>query len=134
MKYSKYELETIISLNEAEALATISTRSPYWIRRLDKLAEENPGEVTVAFSPDGYREYTFPKKCVRVVHPPRYSEEERQRRSDRMTAYHERRRTKALQDHADDEYLDYPPPPHTDADCPTGPYADICCPYDGISP
>lgn len=122
-KYSKYEMETIINFNEAETFATVSTRSRHMIRKLDRLAEENPGEVIVTFSPDGYREYTISKKWIRVVRSPRCSDEDRQRRSDRMAAYHERRRSMTAEAHTDDEYLDYPPPPHTAADCPPEKYA-----------
>lgn len=115
-KYSKSELETIITFNEADSTAVVSTRSPYLLHRMEKLADQHPGEVSIVVAPDGYREYTFPKKWVRVQRPPRCSEEERRRRSERMIATLEKRRSQKAGNYAD-EWLDCPPP-LTDADCP----------------
>ena len=67
MKLTRYEKETIINFNEAEATANIYTHNGALIRQLDALADQRPGEAKRGRSfPDGGREFTVPKRWVKV--------------------------------------------------------------------
>ena len=39
---SRYEQEVIINFNAEEDTATLYTENPAWIRKLDRLVEQNP--------------------------------------------------------------------------------------------
>lgn len=68
---SKYEQEVIIGFNAAEGTAEIYTADPVWIRKMDKLVQQNPeqfrpgrvetyqGEIVVKW-------YTFPKRLISI--------------------------------------------------------------------
>lgn len=67
MNISKEERETIITYNEAEAVASVYTMNGALIRKLEGLVESRPGEARrVKTYPDGAQEYEVPKKWVRV--------------------------------------------------------------------
>jgi hypothetical protein len=67
MKLTRYEKETIINFNEAEATANIYTHNGGLIRKLDALADQRPEEAKRGRSfPDGGREFTVPKRWVKV--------------------------------------------------------------------
>ena len=67
MKLTRYEKETIINFNEAEATANIYTHNGGLIRKLDALADQSPEEAKRGRSfPDGGREFTVPKRWVKV--------------------------------------------------------------------
>lgn len=68
---SKYEQEVMINFNAEEDTATIYTANPVWIRKMDKLVEENPEQFQM------YRQeklegrviskaYRFPKRFVTI--------------------------------------------------------------------
>ena len=71
MKRSRYEQETVISYNEAEATASIYTHDRKLIQKLTRLAEKYPHKI------NRKREHNFtvPKSCVLVREP--YSDERR---------------------------------------------------------
>lgn len=67
MSISRLEQETIINFNEAESTATVYTHNGALVRKLEGLADQRPDEVKRGrvFS-DGGREYTIPKRWVKV--------------------------------------------------------------------
>lgn len=76
MNLSLYEQETIINFNEADSTASVYTHNRALIRRLDKLAEERPGDChREKTSHDGKAvDYIIPKAWVKVK-PPRIASE-----------------------------------------------------------
>lgn len=67
MNLPRLEQETIINYNEAEATANIYTHNGALIRKLDALADQRPEEAKRGRSfPDGGREFTVPKRWVKV--------------------------------------------------------------------
>lgn len=84
---TRLEQETIINFNEAEAAATIYTHNAALCRKLEALADQRPEEAKRGRSfPDGGREYTIPKRWVKVNAGPILTEEERERRRERAKA------------------------------------------------
>lgn len=70
-RLSRYEQETIINFNAEEDTAKIYTADPVWIRKLDKLVEQNPEQ----FGPGGTellegeviaKRYSFPKRFITI--------------------------------------------------------------------
>ena len=82
MGLTKYEMETIYNYNQEEPLASCYTMDRALIRRLDALAEKHK-EITVARADEGVREYTFPKKWIKVRAPKELSEEQRENMAKR---------------------------------------------------
>ncbi len=82
-KLSKYEQETIYNYNQEERMAYCVTHDPALIRRLDKLVE-NGEEIIVVQEGDGWKEYKFPKKCIKVRFPRKLTEEQRSKMAERM--------------------------------------------------
>lgn len=76
MQLSKYEQETIINYNQGDAEASCYTHDPKLIKRLDELAQKRK-EVALVREAEGMREYTIPKKWVKVRAPKEYSEEQK---------------------------------------------------------
>ena len=70
---SNYERETLISFNEAEGTADMTTYNQAWIRKFDRLCEENPEQFKrVDWDTqklDGKvisKRYTFPKRFITI--------------------------------------------------------------------
>lgn len=63
--------------NQEEPLASCYTMDRALIRRLDVLAEKHK-EITLLRSGEGMREYTFPKKWIKVRAPKELSDEQRE--------------------------------------------------------
>ena len=76
MELTKYEMETIYNYNQEEPLASCYTMDKALIRRMDALAEKHK-EITVLRADEGVREYTFPKRWIKVKTPRQLSEEKR---------------------------------------------------------
>lgn len=76
MNLSLYEQETIINYNEAETTASVCTHNRALIRKLDKLAQERPGDChREKTSHDGKAvDFIIPKSWVKVS-PPRVASE-----------------------------------------------------------
>ena len=73
MNLSLYEQETIINFNEADSTASVYTHNKTLIRKLDKFAQERPGDChrQKKTSHDGKAvDFTIPKGWIRI-HPPR---------------------------------------------------------------
>ena len=78
MELTKYEMETIYNYNQEEPLASCYTMDRALIRRLDTLAQKHK-EITVLRAVEGVREYTFPKKWLKVRAPKKLSDEQREK-------------------------------------------------------
>ena len=82
MDLTKYEMETIYNYNQEEPLASCYTMDRALIRRLDALAEKHK-EITIVRADEVVREYTFPKKWIKVKTPRQLSDEKRQELKNR---------------------------------------------------
>jgi hypothetical protein len=88
-KLTMEEQETIVNFCRADSIAEVYTHEPAWIRRLDRIAKEFPGECTFREENGfGGRTYDIPKRLVTIKMPA--SEALRQQRRDRL------RQTRAL--------------------------------------
>ena len=66
MNLSKSEQETVITYNAADERAQIYTCYPPMIRKLDKLAADNPDEWQVLREKSAGKTYTCPKGLITV--------------------------------------------------------------------
>ena len=82
MNLTKYEQETIINYNQEDKFASCYTMDRAPIRRLDALAEKHK-EITLIRTGEGMREYTFPKKWLKVRAPKKLSDEQRENMAKR---------------------------------------------------
>ena len=82
MELTKYEMETIYNYNQEEPLASCYTMDRALFRRLDALAEKHK-EITLLRTGEGMREYTFPKKWIKVRAPKELSDEQREKMAKR---------------------------------------------------
>lgn len=80
---TKYEQETIFNYNQEEAVASCFTHDAALMRKLDRLAENGEAIITVRQG-DGWKEYTFPKKWLKVRPPRKLSDEQRREMANRM--------------------------------------------------
>lgn len=89
---SLIEQETIITYNAAEDFAEVYTCYPPMIRKLDKLAEENPEEWKILREQGNGKTYTCPKGLItlRSKSPKRaeMTEEQKQRMAERIRREH----------------------------------------------
>ena len=79
---TKYEMETIYNYNQEEPLASCYTMDKALIRRMDALAEKHK-EITIVREGEGAREYTFPKRWIKVRAPKELSDEQRENMAKR---------------------------------------------------
>lgn len=95
MNLSLYEQETVINYNEAENTASVYTHNKALHRKLDKLAQERPGDCRREnTSREGKAvDYTLPKGWIRI-HPPRtaatLTEEQKQKRREHLASMRNR--------------------------------------------
>ncbi len=82
MKLTKCEQETIVNYNQEDDMAHCYTYDKALIHRLDKLCQKSTSIIVVREG-EGFREYIFPKKWVRVKMPRQLSEENRQKAAER---------------------------------------------------
>lgn len=80
MKLSRYEQETIINFNAGEEMATVYTRDPAVIRKLDALVIEFPEVYRCIRVTDIDKTYEMLKSCVSYRKPRRLSEEQREQK------------------------------------------------------
>ena len=85
-KLSRYEQETIINYNASEKLATVYTRDPAVIRKLDVLVIEFPEVYKCINETDIDKTYEMPKSFVSYRKPRMLSEEQREQARKRMNA------------------------------------------------
>ena len=84
MKLSRFEQETIINFNAGEEMATVYTRDPAVMRRLDALVIEFPEVYRCIGATDIDKTYEMPKSSVTYRKPRRISEEQREQARKRM--------------------------------------------------
>ena len=82
---TKAEQETIFSYNQAEENCHCYTCDQSLIRKLDELCQKD-SRITEEKSGDGYKEYNFPKKWVKIRPPRVLTEEQKQVIRDRFAA------------------------------------------------
>lgn len=63
---SRYEQEVIINFNAEEDTATLYTANPQWIRKLDRLVEQNPEQFEMYRQEKISKAYRFPKRFITV--------------------------------------------------------------------
>lgn len=85
---TRYEQETVITFNEAEAAASVYTHNRKLRRKLLQVAEQQPNKVIVLKQDERSAEFLIPKSCISVRVP--YSEERRKADSQRERAAHMR--------------------------------------------
>ena len=80
MNLSLYEQETIINYNEVDSTASIYTHNRALIRKLDKFAQERPGDChRQKTSHDGKAvDFSIPKGWIRIYPPRTVGEAQRQ--------------------------------------------------------
>lgn len=71
MGLSRYEQEVIINFNAEDEEASLFAANPVWIRKMDKLLEQNPeqfriGRVEYVNGEVISKEYIFPKRFVTI--------------------------------------------------------------------
>lgn len=77
MKITRYEQETIINFNAAEQTATLYTRDPAVMRKIDALVIEYPELYRLIGKTDIDKTYEMPKSFVSYRKPRRLSDEQR---------------------------------------------------------
>ena len=96
MKLSLLEQETIITYNAQEDFAEVYTCYPPMIRKLDKLAQENPEEWKILRGDQIGKTYTCPKSLItlRSKSTPKkeLTEEEKEKLAERVRHARETRR------------------------------------------
>ena len=85
-KLSRYEQETIINFNAGEEMATVYTRDPAVMRKLDALVIEFPEVYRCIGETDIDKTYEMPKSSVTYRKPRKLSEEQREQARERMNA------------------------------------------------
>ena len=78
MKLTRYEQETIINFNAGDQTATLYTRDPAVIRKIDALVIEFPDIYKCIGETDIDKTYEMPKSFVSYRKPRRLSEEQRE--------------------------------------------------------
>lgn len=68
---SKYEQEVVINFNAGEDTADLYTANPVWIRKMDKLTEQNPEQfklirVDKCQGEIVSKRYLFPKRFITI--------------------------------------------------------------------
>ena len=84
MKMTKYEQETIINFNAEERSATLYTRDPAVIRRIDTLVNDYPDTFRCIGETDIDKTYEMPKSAVNYRKPRRLSVEQREAARERL--------------------------------------------------
>lgn len=84
MKLSRYEQETIINFNAGEQTATLYTRDPAIMRRIDKLVIDYPDTYKCIGETDTDKTYEMPKSAVTYRKPRRLSDEQRENARNRI--------------------------------------------------
>lgn len=77
MKLTRYEQETIINFNADEKMATLYTRDPAVMRKVDTLVIEYPDTFKCIGETDIDKTYEMPKSAVTYRKPRKLSEEQR---------------------------------------------------------
>ena len=89
---SRHEQEVIINFNASEEMAELYTADPTWMRKLDKLVEQNPeqfkpGKVETYKGNVVAKRYSFPKRFITIRSKDKVStmtEEQRRAAAERL--------------------------------------------------
>ena len=84
MKMTRYEQETIIIFNAGEQTATLYTRDPVVIRKVDALVSDFPDVFKCIGETDIDKTYEMPKSSVTYRKPRNITEAQRKAASERM--------------------------------------------------
>ena len=90
MKLTRYEQETIINFNAGDQIATIYTRDPVVMRKVDALVVEYPDIYKCIGETDIDKTYEMPKSFVSYRKPRRLSDEQREAAKKRMNTLNNR--------------------------------------------
>ena len=85
MKLTRYEQETIINFNAGDQTATVYTRDPAVMRKVDALVIEYPDTFKCIGETDIDKTYEMPKSAVTYRKPRRLSDEQRKAARDRIS-------------------------------------------------
>ena len=83
MKITRYEQETIINFNAEEKTATLYTRDPAVMRKVDALVIEYPDTFKCIGETDIDKTYEMPKSAITYRKPRRLSDEQREAQRER---------------------------------------------------
>lgn len=86
MKLTRYEQETIINFNAQDQMATLYTRNPAIMRKVDALVIEYPDTFKCIGKTDIDKTYEMPKSVVTYRKPKRISDERREQIREQMKA------------------------------------------------
>lgn len=78
-RYSRWEQETVINYNNEERIATIYTRDPVIMKKLQKKAEKYPEHYICINRTDLDVTYECPKKYIKFYSPRILSDEQREK-------------------------------------------------------
>ena len=84
MKITRYEQETIINFNAEEKNATLYTRDPAVMRKVDALVIEYPDTFKCIGETDIDKTYEMPKSAITYRKPRRISEAKREQAREAM--------------------------------------------------
>lgn len=84
MKMTRYEQETIINFNAGEQIATLYTRDPAVMRKIDALVIDFPDVFKCIGETDIDKTYEMPKSSVTYRKPRNITEAQRKAASERM--------------------------------------------------
>ena len=93
MKLTRYEQETIINYNAEDKTATLYTRDPAVMRKVDALVIEYPDTFKCIGETDIDKTYEMPKSAVTYRKPRRISEERKEQIKTQMTKLNLARKT-----------------------------------------
>ena len=85
MKLTRYEQETIINFNAQDQMATLYTRDPAIMRKVDALVIEYPDTFKCIGETDIDKTYEMPKSAVTYRKPRRLSDEQRKAARERIS-------------------------------------------------
>ena len=87
MKITRYEQETIINFNAEEKTATLYTRDPAVMRKVDALVIEFPDVFKCIGETDIDKTYSMPKQYVSYRKPRKVSDKVKQQRREMMKKF-----------------------------------------------
>ena len=89
MKLTRYEQETVINFNAEEKMATLYTRDPAIMRKVDALVIDYPDTFKCIGETDIDKTYEMPKSAVTYRKPRRISDDRRKQICEAMKKINE---------------------------------------------
>lgn len=87
MKMTRYEQETIINFNAEDKTATLYTRDPVVMRRIDSLVKDFPDTYKCISETNIDKIYEMPKSTITYRKPRNITEANRKAASERMRQF-----------------------------------------------